>query len=232
MVGEARNGHEAIAEAARVHPDVVIIDTALPGLNSVDATRRIVADGASNKVVALGANTDRRGVIGMLEAGAAGYLLKDAAVEELVASLVAVNRGETYLSPAIAKTAVCRRSSSPGSVAARPVSAREREVLQLVADGKSSKEIAILRLAVSTVETHRRTIMEKLDLRSVAALTKYAIREGLRNLAVSTIIADTLDSLGLELPAPTVNVADIRRKYHAAVKAVPKKDRPTSRKRR
>ena len=184
VVGEAGNGQEAIAEAARLRPDVVVVDTALPGLNGADATRRIVADRPNNKVVALSANADPRCLIAMLEAGAAGYLLKDAGVEELVASLVAVNRGETYLSPGIAKAvvqeAVRGRSSSPGSVATRPVSAREREVLQLVADGKSSKEIATtLHVAVSTVETHRRTIMEKLDLRSIAALTKYAIREGL-----------------------------------------------------
>jgi DNA-binding NarL/FixJ family response regulator len=188
VVGEAGTGHEAIAEAARLQPDVVVIDTTLPGLNGIDATRRIVADRASNKILALSVNADRRCVIAMLEAGAAGFLLMDASSAELLAGLVAVNRGETYLSPAIAKSVVQQAirggATSPRSEATRRVSAREREVLQLVAEGKSSKEIATtLRLAVSTVETHRRAIMGKLDLRSIAALTKYAIREGLTSAA-------------------------------------------------
>jgi DNA-binding NarL/FixJ family response regulator len=188
VVGEARTGQEAISEAARLHPDVVVIDTTLPGLNGIDATRRIVTDRARNKVLALSMNADRRCVIAMLEAGAAGYLLMAASSAELLAALAAVNRGETYLSPAAANSvvqqAIGRGATSPRSEAARPVSAREREVLQLVAEGNSSKEIATtLRLAVSTVETHRRAIMGKLDLRSIAALTKYAIREGLTSAA-------------------------------------------------
>jgi len=119
----------------------------------------------------------------MLEAGAAGYLLKDAAADELLMALDAVGRGETYLSPAIAASVVdhaLRARPSPSSGPEKPLSAREREVVQLVAEGKSSKEIAmILHIAVPTVDTHRRQIMDKLQLRTIAELTKYAIREGL-----------------------------------------------------
>lgn len=188
VVGDAGTGHDAIAEAARLRPDVVIIDTAMPGLNGTDATRRIRAETPATRVLALSMSSDRRFVIAMLEAGAAGYLLKDAASKELVAGLVAVNRGEIYLSPAIAQSVVLQAThgglTTPRAGAPKPVTAREREVLQLIAEGKSSKEIATtLRIAVSTTETHRRQIMEKLKLRSIAALTKYAIREGLTSVA-------------------------------------------------
>ncbi len=183
VVGEAANGREAIAEATRLHPDVVIIDIAMPELNGVDATRQLRAQMPGIRVIALSMNADRRYVMAMLEAGASGYLLKNAASEELLAALEAVARGDTYLSPAIAGNVVDHAiRGTPGSrlPPSRPLSVREREVLQLLAEGKSSKEIATaLNVAVPTVETHRRQIMDKLGLRSVAELTKYAIREGI-----------------------------------------------------
>jgi DNA-binding NarL/FixJ family response regulator len=183
VVGEAANGREAIAATTDAHPDVVVIDIAMPEMNGMDATRRIVKELPDVKVIALSMNADRRYVLAMLEAGAVGYLLKSGASEELLAALAAVQRGDTYLSPAIAGTVVQQAiAETPGARARpeKPLTAREREVLQLVAEGKSSKETAaILRIAVPTVETHRRQIMAKLNLRSVAELTKYAIREGL-----------------------------------------------------
>lgn len=182
VVGEAANGREAVAEAKRLHPDVVVIDIAMPKLNGIDATRRLTAELPGIRVLALSMNADRRYVMAMLEAGAAGYLLKNAASNELLTALEAVTRGQTYLSPAIAEYVVDRalRGESPSHPAARPLTTREREVLQLVAEGKSSKEIAsLLQIAVATVETHRRQLMEKLELRSIADLTRYAIREGL-----------------------------------------------------
>jgi DNA-binding NarL/FixJ family response regulator len=182
VVCEAGNGNEAISEAKRSRPDVVVLDIAMPELNGIDATRRITAEMPGIKIIGLSMNADRRYVIAMLEAGAAGYLLKNAAAQELLTALDALSRGETYLSPAIAASvveqAVRRESARPGPE--RPLSAREREVLRLIAEGKSSKEIAtILGIAVATVDTYRRQIMEKLGLRTIAELTKYAIREGL-----------------------------------------------------
>jgi DNA-binding NarL/FixJ family response regulator len=183
VVGEAANGHQAISEVKRANPDVLVIDIAMPELNGIDATRRLCADLPGIKILALSMNSDRRYVIAMLEAGASGYLLKNAASDELLSALAAVTRGETYLSPPIAGgvvDAAVGRGLSLRVGPERPLSLREREVLQLIAEGRSSKEVAaILHIALPTVETHRRQIMEKLSLRTVAELTKYAIREGL-----------------------------------------------------
>jgi DNA-binding NarL/FixJ family response regulator len=183
VVGEAGDGEAAIAEAARSHPDVVVIDIAMPKLSGIEATRELRAKMPGTKVIALSMNSDRRYVMAMLEAGATGYLVKDAAADELLIALDAVGRGETYLSPAIAASVVdhaLRARPSPSSGPEKPLSAREREVVQRIAEGKSSKEIAtILHIAVPTVDTHRRQIMDKLQLRTIAELTKYAIREGL-----------------------------------------------------
>jgi DNA-binding NarL/FixJ family response regulator len=188
VVGEAGTGHEALTEVRRLRPDAVVMDIGMPQLNGIDATKLMLAELRELKVLALSINADRRYVIAMLEAGASGYLLKNSASDELLAALEAVTRGETYLSPAIAGSVVAQ--AIQGGSASRPseqrqLSVREREVLQLVAEGKSSKEIgAILQIAVPTVETHRRQIMEKLSLRTVAELTKYAIREGLTSSEV------------------------------------------------
>lgn len=183
VVGEAATGHEALTEVRRLRPDVVVMDIGMPQLNGIDATKRLVAEMPGLKVLALSMNADQRYVLAMLEAGAMGYLLKNSASAELLAALEAVMRGETYLSSAIAGRVVAQAiqgGSADRLAAQRELSVREREVLQLVAEGKSSKEIGvILQIAVPTVETHRRQIMEKLGLRTIADLTKYAIREGL-----------------------------------------------------
>lgn len=183
VVGEAATGHEALSEAERLQPDAVVMDVGMPELNGIDATRRLTAELPRVRVLALSMNADRRYVIAMLEAGAAGYLLKNSASEELLSALEAIRRGDMYLSPTVAGSVVDRAIQArlpPRISHQRPLSVREREVLQLVAEGKSSKEIGVLlHIAVPTVETHRRQIVEKLNLRTIAELTKYAIREGI-----------------------------------------------------
>lgn len=187
VVGEAATGHEAISLAHSLAPDVVIMDIAMPELNGIDATRRLTKELPHVKVIALSMNADRRYVIAMLEAGAMGYLLKNEASDELLRAIGSVMRGQTYVSPAVAGDVVGhvmgRRPRAAAPALERPLSPREREVLQLLAEGKSSKEIAsVLAIALPTVETHRRQLMSKLKLRTIAELTKYAIREGLTSV--------------------------------------------------
>jgi DNA-binding NarL/FixJ family response regulator len=184
VVGEASDGREAIALALRLRPQLVIMDITMPELNGVDATRRLVAALPGIKIIGLSVSSDRRHVVAMFEAGAVGYLLKRSGVEELLRAIDAVANDLTYVSPSVAAfvvgNAVAPASDEP---ARRPLTSREREVLQLVAEGHSSKDIAgRLAVAVSTVETHRRQIMGKLSLRTVAELTKYAVRERLTPL--------------------------------------------------
>jgi DNA-binding NarL/FixJ family response regulator len=186
VVGEAASGREALAQARRLRPQVVVMDISMPDLNGIDATGKLLAELPGIKVIALSMNSDRRYVLAMFKAGAVGYLLKNAASEELIAAVRAVADDLTYVSPSIASLIVddardgTRAAHGP---AQRTLSPREREVLQLLAEGKSSKDIAArLDVAVPTVETHRRQIMDKLGLRTIAELTKYAIREGLTPL--------------------------------------------------
>lgn len=182
VVAEADNGRSAVRLAKELQPDIVITDIAMPDLNGLEATRQICAEAPRAKVLALSMHTESRFVLGILEAGASGYLLKDAAFEELSVAIKAILRDQIYLSPAIAGVVV---RQSLGHVGSKPrserakLSKREREVLQLIAEGKSTKEIAAkLYVSVKTVETHRKQIMDKLDIYSIAELTKYAIREG------------------------------------------------------
>ena len=185
VVGEAADGREAIRLAQATHPDIVVMDISMPGLNGIDATKRIVADDPRTKVIGLSMNSDRRYVLEMLAAGATGYLVKNAAADELVRAIHAVSAGQTFLSPQVSAAvidAVVRRAT-PAPFNVGVLSTREREVLQLLAEGLTSKDIADkLTIAVSTVETHRKQIMSKLNLRSVAELTKYAVREGITSL--------------------------------------------------
>lgn len=188
VVGEASDGRAAVAMAADLHPDVVVMDIGMQGLNGIEATRRITSEMPSVRVIALSMHSDRRFVSGMLGAGASGYLLKDSAFEELVDAITSVVSGHVYLSPGIASVVVqdyARRVNTPSSAdlevpSLGKLSPREREVLQLAAEGKSTKEIATtLGLSVKTVETHRRQIMDKLGIYSLAGLIRFAIREGL-----------------------------------------------------
>jgi DNA-binding NarL/FixJ family response regulator len=189
VVGEAEDGHECILLTKRLKPDVVVMDVGMPGLNGMDATRQVLADSPEVKILALSMHTDKRFASGMLQAGASGYLLKDAAYDELIRAIRTVAAGKTYLSPTITEVVVedyvQRLGGGEGESAGAfsVLSAREREVLQAMAEGRSTKEIAAaLHLSVKTVESHRMAIMNKLDIHSVAELTKYAVREGLTSL--------------------------------------------------
>ena len=182
VVAEADNGRSAVRLAKQLQPDIVITDIAMPDLNGVEATRQISAEAPRSKVLALSMHTQSRFVLGILEAGASGYLLKDSAFEELSVAINAILKNQIYLSPAIAGVVVRQslgHSLSKSGSSQSELSKREREVLQLIAEGKSTKKIAaMLHISVKTVETHRKQIMDKLDIHSVAELTKYAVREG------------------------------------------------------
>jgi two-component system NarL family response regulator len=186
VVGEAANGYEAFEMAQTLRPDVVVMDIGMKGLNGIDATRQIKAQNPRAQVVALSTYSDESYVLSMLQAGASGYVLKDAAVEEMRRAIRAVADGHHYLSPQIAGSVVASHLRGPSQDGPSPASGlapRERQILQLLAEGHTSSEIARrLHIATSTVESHRRNIMRKLDLHSVAELTKYAIREGLTSL--------------------------------------------------
>jgi two-component system response regulator NreC len=190
VVGDVGSGHDVLALAHESHPDVVLMDITMPELNGIDATRRLKAMLPSCKVLTLGGSSERRYLLGALAAGASGYLLKSASLEELLGALDAIQRGERYLCSSLPELAEIELEATgtgralrraPNSAGwAGPLTVREREVLQLLAEGCSSKEMALrLKVAVPTVETHRRQIMDKLGLRTVAQLTKWAIREGL-----------------------------------------------------
>jgi DNA-binding NarL/FixJ family response regulator len=186
VVGEAENGRKAVHLAAETRPDVVIMDISMPDLNGIEATRQIKAHDPVVRIVALSIHSDRRFVLQIFRAGAAGYLLKDCAFEELTRAIHTVVDGQAYLSPSIAGLVVGEyiRTLTTGTPHGIPnLSPREREVLQLIAEGRSTKEIAsALEVSIKTIETHRRQIMTKLGINSVAELTKHAIREGLTTL--------------------------------------------------
>ena len=184
VVGESSNGRLAAEMTSTLIPDVVVMDIGMPDLNGIEAARRILSQNPQIKIIGLSMHSDRRFLSEMLKAGASAYLLKDSAFEELVTAIRAVVAGQVYLSPRIADTVVDGYLNGAGTGKQSSVFAvltsREREVLQLVAEGLATKQIAAaLHVSVKTVETHRRQIMDKLDLHSVAELTKYAIREGL-----------------------------------------------------
>lgn len=186
VVAEAGNGRMAVQLAMEVEPDVAVIDIAMPDMNGIEATRRILCEKPDIKILALSMHSARRFVEEALSAGAKGYLLKDCASEELVRAIHTVAANETYLSPKVADMIVkdyMKRLPDSESPASTLLSTREREVLQLIAEGHSTKEIAFaLEVSIKTIETHRQQIMKKLNLHSVAALTRFAIREGLTPL--------------------------------------------------
>ena len=174
IVGEASNGREALEQAALLTPDVVVMDVAMPELNGIEATRRMKEATPHSRVLALSMHKDSVYVREILRAGARGYLLKDAVDEDLIAAVRAVSRGECYLSPGVADAVLT------GSDPIDLLTTREREVLQLIAEGKTNKEIAtLLNLSVYTVDAHRGRIMEKLNLHSTGELVRFAIRKGL-----------------------------------------------------
>jgi DNA-binding NarL/FixJ family response regulator len=186
VVAEAASGLEAVTAAKELAPDIVVMDISMPELNGIEATRRIGEEAPSVRVIVLSMHSDQRYVHEALRSGAKGYLLKDSAPEELMLALRKVMRGQFYLSAAISTRVI------EGFIQTAPheapsvfgvLSPREREVLQLLAEGKSTRDIAEkLNLSGKTVETHRMHLMEKLNLHTIAELTRYAIREGLTPL--------------------------------------------------
>lgn len=189
IVGEADNGRTAVRMARELRPDIVVMDIGMPDLNGVEATRQIKAELKHTKVVGLSMHSDRRFVEGMLAAGAVGYVLKSGAFEDVVEAIHTVSSNQIFTSPKITELVldVYIRSLNHPEPEARetPLTPREREVLQLLAEGRSSRDIAEeLCISGNTVDTHRRRIMEKLDLHSIAELTKYAVREGLTDIEV------------------------------------------------
>jgi two-component system response regulator NreC len=183
VVGEAEDGRMTQRLARELVPDVIIMDVAMPDLNGIEATRQIVAELPGVKIIALSMHDDRRFVLNMLKAGAAGYMLKDCAFKDLAKAIRVVMSHKTYLSHEIADIVVKDYLSSTKPIESSAfylLSPREREVLQLIAEGKTSGQMAeSLHVSVKTIESHRQQIMVKLKIKSVAALTKYAIREGL-----------------------------------------------------
>lgn len=184
LVAEADDGAAALKLARALAPDVVVMNIGLVGMSCVEATRRMLAENPGIKVLGLSAFADRRMVVQMLEAGARGCVVKSAGSEELLRGIRAVAQGETYLYAEAAAAIVdsLRKQSLQGK-RSETLGRRELEVLQLLAAGKTSAQIAEeLGIATGTVEVHRRNIMRKLDLHSVAQLTKFAIREGLTSI--------------------------------------------------
>ena len=185
VVGEANDGQEAIELAGQLKPDVVVMDVNMPGIDGADATRRIVSEKPDTRIVALSMHSKKGFIIEMLKAGASGYVLKENAFSELVNAINTVMGNEIYLSSKITRIVVDDyvQDRIGGDSSKRMLTDRENEVLRLVGDGKSSKEIALqLDLSVKTIDACRRRIMSKLDIDSVAELVKYAIREGLTSL--------------------------------------------------
>ena len=183
VLAEAQNGREAVRLTQELRPDVVLMDISMPDMNGIEATRRITAEIPGTAILALSMHDDSRFVTEALGAGARGYLLKECAFDELVQAIRSVSDGFHYLSPRITgvlvKDFVNRnpREAASGSIQLSP---REREVLQLLAEGKNTKEIAfILNVGVKTVESQRTHVMKKLNLHTIAELTKYAVREGI-----------------------------------------------------
>jgi len=179
IVGEAGNGREAVAMSESLHPDVVVMDVAMPELNGIEATRRIVDANPHTRVLALSMHKDSVYVREILRAGARGYLLKDSIDVDLLAAVRAVAKGEGYLSPGVSGSVLSdyrKHVTDPLDL----LSSREREVLQLIAEGKTNKDIAtLLNLSVYTVDAHRGRIMEKLNLHSTSELVRFAVRKGL-----------------------------------------------------
>lgn len=186
IIGQASDGRNAITLAQELHPDVMIIETSMPNLNGIEATRKIIHKQPKIKVIALSSHSDRRSVCEMLKAGASGYLPKTCGFEELVCAIRNIILGRTYLSSQISALVVneyLQRSNDQGQSVYSVLTAREREVLQLIAEGNSTKIIAVeLHVSPKTIEWHRSQLMKKLHIENIAELVKYAISEGLTSV--------------------------------------------------
>ena len=186
VAGQAESGREAVTFTRRHQPDIVIMDISMPDLNGIDATRLCIEAFPPVKVIALSMHSDRRYVMGMLKAGARGYILKESVFQELLQAIEAARNDQVYLSPKVAGTVVddlVRREPPEIPSPADILTVKEREVLQMIAEGRATRKMArVLNVSIKTVEARRKSIMNKLDLHTVADLTKYAIREGLTSV--------------------------------------------------
>ncbi|MCJ7457857.1 MAG: response regulator transcription factor [candidate division Zixibacteria bacterium] len=186
VIGETADGPETLKETFKLKPDVVLMDIGMPNLNGFEATRQIKKKLPEVKVLVLTMYQDDEYVLQALQSGASGYVLKDVAVEELVTAIRAVNNEQYYLSPSISRTVIdayLRKTEKGGKEPSELLTAREREIVQLIAEGHTNKEIAAkLFISVKTVDAHRSHIMEKLDIHDMALLVKYAIRKGITDL--------------------------------------------------
>lgn len=186
VVAEAKDGKSAIDLAKELNPDVVVIDVSMPGLNGMEATIELLAHNPDIKVIALSVHSEKEYVSGMLQAGASAYLKKDSAFRELAEAIRTVTQNQTYISPKIAGTLIQdyrEKLKSEDTSIFNILTKREREILQLLAEGKTVKQIAgELFLSVKTIESHRQNIMNKLDIYSIPELVKYAIRHGIISL--------------------------------------------------
>jgi two-component system response regulator NreC len=188
VVGQAEDGLEAVKLAVELAPDIIMMDVNMPNMNGIEAAREIRKKIPGTKIIAISMHDRRQYVLDMLEAGASAYILKTRAVQEVMPAIESVLRGEVYLSPKVAAvvTKACFSKESLGGDESRSeLTSRERQVLQLLAEGKSSKQIgAVLEVSEATVVKHRQNLMEKLQLRSVAQLTKYAIQQGITSVEI------------------------------------------------
>jgi DNA-binding NarL/FixJ family response regulator len=187
VVGEASDGREAVQLVKRHRPHVVVMDVAMPNLNGIEAARQMIKESETVRILILSMHANEAYVLQTLRAGACGYMLKDAATTELELAIRAVARGETYLSPAVSKQVVRNLLQGDGGASqSEPLqllTPRQREVLQLIAEGKNTKQIAyLLGTSSKTVETHRAHIMERLEIYDIVGLTRFAIRSGLVQL--------------------------------------------------
>jgi DNA-binding NarL/FixJ family response regulator len=183
LLGEAGDGREAVELVRELGPDIVVMDISMPRLNGIEATIQIRAATPQTRVIILSRFAEQKQVVRALRAGAAGYLLKNDAVDELLSAINAVNRGDLYISPAVLRPVVEGYLAWVEQQGASPIDRltdREREVLQLIAEGKSNQAIAQeLNLGVRTVETHRANLMNKLDLHNVADVVRFAFQHGI-----------------------------------------------------
>jgi DNA-binding NarL/FixJ family response regulator len=183
VVGEAEDGREAVRMTQQLLPDVVLMDISMPGLSGLEATRQIKERFPEVNVLVLTRHANEEYVLQILQAGASGYVVKKAAPAELMLAIQAVYRGDSFLSPAISREVIEEYTRRAGANDYDRLTDREREVLQLIAEGRSNREIAeLLHVSMKTVENHRANLMDKLGLRSVAELTRYAIRKGIISL--------------------------------------------------
>jgi len=186
VMGDTGTADEAVQLAARLNPDVIIMDINMPDMNGIEATRRILAEDPAKRVLVLSLESDRRFIVEVLEAGAKGYVLKDSCFEDLATAIRIIAAGDAYICTKITELIVkdyMQRVTDKIPLTFAILTQRERETIQLIADGKNTKEIAAaFGVSVQTTEVHRHNIMKKLNLYSIAELTKYAVREGLSSL--------------------------------------------------